>query len=531
MSYSQGAAAELVAASTIGVSAYMGLPVSTTHVLSSGIAGTMVANRSGLQSSTVRNIALAWVLTLPAAILLSGALFLLFRAVIPDAPDKNTPKVDTTTVAPHDADSTPMATVVSATPLRIHGSNTLGAELAPALSEAFFAQKGGTHIVREPGSFQPGSTVSALLPSAKLPTVVNIEAAGTATAFECLAAKSCDIGLASRRATPEEAARIASAGLGDLFAPSNEHVVGLDGIAVIVNAKNPTNALHVPELARIFSGETKTWTGDGKDLGVIKLFARDDNSGTFDVFRSLVLGASPLGLAKRFADNGALADAVAADDHAIGFVPMHAAQNAKVLDIGEQGMTPLVPSEFTVSTESYPLTRRIYLYTTSGSSNPLTHEFLDFALSTDGQKVVAGAGFVNLSVKTRPAAPCGAQCPARYASLTEKAERLSIDFRFQSSSAALDTRAREDVARVSAFVKTRPDARLALFGFSDDVGTPDVNLQISLERAKAVEAELRALGAQPAVVESFGESMPVASNTTASGRDRNRRVEAWLLPR
>ena len=282
-----------------------------------------------------------------------------------------------------------------------------------------------------------------------------------------------------RRATPEEAARIASAGLGDLFAASNEHVVGLDGIAVIVNAKNPTNALHVPELARIFSGETKTWTGDGKNLGVIKLFARDDKSGTFDVFRSLVLGASPLGLAKRFADNGALADAVAGDEHAIGFVPMHAAQNAKVLDIGEQGMTPLVPSDFTVSTESYPLTRRIYLYTTGGSTNPLAHELLDFALSADGQKVVASAGFVNLSVKTRLATACDAQCPARYASLTEKAERLSIDFRFQSSSAALDTRAREDVSRVSAFAKSRPDARLALFGFSDDVGAPDVNLQIS----------------------------------------------------
>src|SRR5262249_45595869 len=86
MSYAQGAAAELVPASTIGVSAYLGLPVSTTHVLSSGIAGTMVAQKSGLQRSTVRNIGLAWVLTLPAAMLLAGALFAIFRAIIPDAP-------------------------------------------------------------------------------------------------------------------------------------------------------------------------------------------------------------------------------------------------------------------------------------------------------------------------------------------------------------------------------------------------------------------------------------------------------------
>jgi PiT family inorganic phosphate transporter len=86
MSYAQGAAAELVAASTIGVSAGLGLPVSTTHVLSSGIAGTMLAQKSGLQKSTVRNIALAWVFTLPVAMLLSGVLFLVFRSILPSAP-------------------------------------------------------------------------------------------------------------------------------------------------------------------------------------------------------------------------------------------------------------------------------------------------------------------------------------------------------------------------------------------------------------------------------------------------------------
>ena len=78
LTYAQGASAELVAMLTIGAADIYGLPVSTTHVLSSGVAGTMAANRSGLQWSTVRNLALAWVLTLPVAILLSGSLFWLF---------------------------------------------------------------------------------------------------------------------------------------------------------------------------------------------------------------------------------------------------------------------------------------------------------------------------------------------------------------------------------------------------------------------------------------------------------------------
>ncbi len=79
LSYGQGAAAEIVAAVTIGGAEYLGLPVSTTHILSSGVAGTMAANGSGLQWGTIRNVALAWVLTLPCAITLAGVLYAILR--------------------------------------------------------------------------------------------------------------------------------------------------------------------------------------------------------------------------------------------------------------------------------------------------------------------------------------------------------------------------------------------------------------------------------------------------------------------
>jgi inorganic phosphate transporter, PiT family len=81
LTYAQGASAELVAMTTIGAADMFGLPVSTTHVLSSGVAGTMAANGSGLQWGTIRNMIMAWVLTLPASIILSGGLFYLFRQV------------------------------------------------------------------------------------------------------------------------------------------------------------------------------------------------------------------------------------------------------------------------------------------------------------------------------------------------------------------------------------------------------------------------------------------------------------------
>jgi phosphate/sulfate permease len=81
LTYGQGAAAELTAMVTIGAADWFGLPVSTTHVLSSGVAGTMMANQSGLQWSTVRNLVMAWVLTLPISIMLAGFLFWGLRSI------------------------------------------------------------------------------------------------------------------------------------------------------------------------------------------------------------------------------------------------------------------------------------------------------------------------------------------------------------------------------------------------------------------------------------------------------------------
>lgn len=84
MSYAQGASAEIVASLGIGLATWKGAPVSTTHMLSSGIAGSMVAKKGlkNLQKGTIKTIALTWLFTLPATIILSGSLFLLFRAIL-----------------------------------------------------------------------------------------------------------------------------------------------------------------------------------------------------------------------------------------------------------------------------------------------------------------------------------------------------------------------------------------------------------------------------------------------------------------
>jgi PiT family inorganic phosphate transporter len=79
LTYGQGASAELVAMSTIAAADMYGMPVSTTHILSSGVAGTMAANGSGVQMSTIRSLLMAWILTLPCAIILSGSLYFILN--------------------------------------------------------------------------------------------------------------------------------------------------------------------------------------------------------------------------------------------------------------------------------------------------------------------------------------------------------------------------------------------------------------------------------------------------------------------
>jgi len=124
--------------------------------------------------------------------------------------------------------------------LRLSGSNTIGAELGPALVEGWLASRGGSNIQRRPGSADEmqvsGSTGGRHV-------TIGIKAHGSKTAFADLAAGACDIGMSSRPITSDEAATLQSKGLGDLTSNTNEKVIGLDGVAVIVNDANGIDSL------------------------------------------------------------------------------------------------------------------------------------------------------------------------------------------------------------------------------------------------------------------------------------------------
>jgi phosphate transport system substrate-binding protein len=366
------------------------------------------------------------------------------------------------------------------------------------------------------------------VPGQAKPVEIDIDAAGSATGFEGLANRQCDLALASRMVTDAEAERVRAAGLGDLRALESENVIGLDGVAVLVNSQNPARSLTTEEIGRFFDGSVATWSA-ASGGGPVHVYARDDRSGTFDTFRALVLGERPLSpSAKRFADSDELARQVAADPAAIGFAGMSRAGRTSMVAISEGGGAAIAPTRFSVATEDYPLARRLYVYAPSPALHPLAGELVAFALSPEGQTLVSAAGFVDLAATAMDGGACDA-CPAAYASLTHGAKRLSLGFRFRTASTDLDTRAVRDVSRLAALLRAQRNPRVALIGFSDGQGTHDANLQVSRARAKAVADRLEPYGIHADVVEGFGDAMPVASNDSPAGRERNRRVEAWVL--
>jgi phosphate transport system substrate-binding protein len=315
-----------------------------------------------------------------------------------------------------------------------------------------------------------------------------------------------------------------------MSSPASEHVLGLDGIAVIVNKNNPVESLNKSQVAQLFTGEVTDWSEIGGDKGTVAIYARDDKSGTYDTFKNLVLGTKPLvKTAHRLEDSRELSDAVARDPNAIGFIGLPYIQNAKAIAVSEGDAASLMPNRMTVATEDYPLSRRLFLYTPASPSNDLTLKFLNFALSSEGQGIVEKIGFVGQNVQTVTSL-VPPKASAHYRSLTHGAARLSLNFRFRAGQTELDNKAKDDLDRVVTFLSDQHYSgdNVLLFGFADNKGSPRVNCDLSQKRAQAVKDQFVLRGVHPAATTGFCSDLPVASNDSEDGREKNRRVEIWL---
>jgi phosphate transport system substrate-binding protein len=413
--------------------------------------------------------------------------------------------------------------------LRIHGSNTLGARLVPKMVHAWLENK-GYHNISTKDTQLDEQLISAEADNGANKMVVEIHAHGSSTAFKDMGNGRADIGMASRPIKPEELQALTK--LGRLDQPENEYVVALDGVSVIVHHDNPVKTIPLDTLRGIFSGKITDWSALGQRKGKIHVLARDQNSGTYDTFASLVLGKDTalVANAKRFESNAQLSDAVAGDIDAVGFVGLAAVGKARSVAVADEGAKALPPMPFNVSTEDYALSRRLFLYLPEKPRLALAQEFAEFALSESAQEIVNEVGFVSLNVLTKHLS-IGENAPDEYKELTSKAERLSLNIRFRPGYTTLDNKAISDVERLVSFM-AKPENRnrkLMLFGFADSKeSVPYLSLSLSISRADAVADYLIKNGLAPAKVRGFGQELPVASNKSPVGRHTNRRVEVWI---
>ncbi len=419
--------------------------------------------------------------------------------------------------------------LATAADLRIQGSNTIGANLGPALVSAMLAEQ-GLHDIHSVPVIPPNEHSIVGTTAQGQQIRVDVAAHGSGTGFTALAAGLADLVASSRPIKDRELVDLEP--LGDLKSPDAEQVIAIDGLAIILHPHNPLNQLNTEQLAQIFSGQISRWEQLGGTGGAIHLYARDDQSGTWETFKELVLNRNgqPLSsTAQRFESSEQLSDAVSHDPQAIGFIGLPYIREAKAVAIVDGASQPMLPLTSLIASEDYPLSRRLFLYLPPATNNPWAKALVAFTQSPQGQAIVGQNGFVAQSVQADNVMP-GAHMPEQYQALTREAQRLSVNFRFEEGSASLDNKARQDLLRVVDYLSAhgKLDKQVTLVGFGDAKDDPQRAQLLSRLRAMAVRRELVKSGVVLREIQGYGAQMPVAANTEDEGRLKNRRVEVWV---
>jgi phosphate transport system substrate-binding protein len=436
--------------------------------------------------------------------------------------------------------------------LRIDGSNTVGASLTPELVKAFLGKQGFSNIAMERNGVE--ATISFNRPGSKSLGTIEVKAHGSSTAFgETDESKSvgleggwCDIGMSSRKIKDDEVKKLAALGKGKLNTAGHEFPIALDGVAIVLNRELPIKSLTVEEVSKVFAGEIRDWSELGGPKMPITVYARDAQSGTWDTFDSRVLKPSKKKLvesARRFEDSRLLVRGVASDPAAIGFVGLaYVDSSVSGLAVNSaKGLTAFQPTRLSVKSQDYPLARLLYFYLPSNAST-MARDFVKFTMSTEGQMVVDTTGLVGQGLSTQQDKTSADEfknklindpnVPALYKNLVKAADRRDsqANIRFEQGSSEPDINSKNNLDRLASYLAESGNEKIkvVLIGFADSQGADVANVKLSEERAQSIADFLKLKGVKEFKVAGFGKAMPVADNTSESGRSQNRRVEVWL---
>jgi len=409
----------------------------------------------------------------------------------------------------------------------MHGSNTVGESLAPSLVMSYLREKGATNLRVEKTEIENEKWVKGDLAKLGKTVQVAIAAHGSSTGYKGLMSGEAQVWASSRPVKEKEAD--AAFTITDLRSPDSEHVLGIDGLAIVVNPVNSVTHLSKEQLGLIYSGQVTNWSEVGGPNLPISLYARDENSGTWDSFKNMVLGKQYKlsGSAQRFESSENLVRNVMQNQGGIGFIGMAFVGQSKLLAISDGPTQAFKPSQLTVATEDYALSRRLFLYTHSDEENEYVNEFMAYSLGVQGQSIVRTEGFISQNVESMDVG-LSDDLPDDYLNMVNGAKRLSVNFRFQEGSAQLDNKALMDIQRLAYYIRQQgANAEVLLIGFGDKRKNESRSKLLSKLRAMAVRRELARLGIYPKETTGYGDFNPVASFHGAS-RVKNRRVEVWV---
>jgi phosphate transport system substrate-binding protein len=437
--------------------------------------------------------------------------------------------------------------------LAIRGSNTTGTRLLPALIRDY-AAKTGTELKSKDGG--NGDVVYDLLRNdGTAELTIDMQRRGSGTAFPALASGEADIGMADRSISDDEIGLLANAGFPQMNRPTHEHVIGLDTIVAITSPKNDVKSLSLTDLSGIFSGEIQDWSELGFPPGRINVYSAPEKSGDFKIFQSLVL--KPFGRKLRpdaeiHADHADTEKAVTEDPGGIGFASFAQIKDSRPLAIKDTCGLRHNPSMFGVKSGEYPLARNLYFYTTQLAKKN-TAAFVRFATSGDAAAALKESGFTDHAIATEhfdsfrdqifvslsaPREDFDLDLMRLLMKTLDQGKRLSATMRFESRSTDLDSESVQQLPDIVDYLMGLDLAKekIILAGYSDSAGPFDANLELAFERAETVQKALFVISngelkPETMEVQSFGELFPVGCNDTEPGREKNRRVEIWIVPR
>ncbi len=422
----------------------------------------------------------------------------------------------------------PSAHAEDAERLRVHGSNTLGSQLMPALVEGWLHSAGYDHLQRVAVN---GSLLEIHALRDGEPLIVEIGKQGSAAGMHDLITGDAELAMLAR--APSETERRAGWQLGDLDSPDQQFVIALNGARVLVAAHNPLQSLDLSQLDAVLTGRIDNWKQlGGSDLPIhLHCVA---SGGLQDFLRTRVTGGGALrGCTTSHRTAHDVARAVAGDPQALGVVELATPEGAgsRAVAISEGGIA-LAPSPVNLRSEDYPLVQRYSVYGGQMMS-ALGRSLALYLIGPQAQRIVAAQGLLALQLPTPISVAMDGE-PAAYREAVGSAKRLplSVHFNLQSLTTMFAGTSAQELERLVRFMQLPANRgrHLAVIGFANPDNANKLFPTIdSNDRADIIAGYLAQQGITVQRARGLGALRPLVDPHTADARRRNERVEIWLL--